>query len=521
MKSLLHSISKHHLLILSIFYFIFLLINLTLLPIFNDESIYLDWGWISLHVPGNAFLSLTDAKQPLLIWIFGIFATVFPDPLVAGRLVSVLIGTLTIVGVYSLAKKLFDKQTAFFASLIYAIMPIFVFYNRQALMEASIGCVGIWSGSILLSLLQKSTLKRGVLLGIILGLGFFIKSSALLFIISAAVVILFYLWREKKKTLFSSFLAVLGGTFIVDFFLLTNPLFWQTFSSNDRYAYTAEELLLFPFIQWLISFYGFLQIGFVYVTPLVFIAALWGMYLLIKKSMPYSLGILCYFILALLLEIFTVKSQSQRYLVDFLPFFSIPAAYVFKNLWQKNNIKKTLVIISLLISFALSLMVLFVPDAYIMQTAKISPYSDTEDTYGYTAGYGINQTIQYIQAHSVPSQPTMVLFALWTGNPENALDVYSFKSQNLFPLRIDSKLFPNINNYQCMTSSYPLFFVTRDGNLAGMDKYFSLEKTIPTHDPAYSIKIYTLKKDCKGKTVSLSDAYLPLINKELEIKMGQ
>src|SRR6266404_5132968 len=83
-------------------YFLLNTINLGLLPIFNDESIYLDWGWLSIHVPGNAYISLTDAKQPLLIWIFGIFATIFPDPLFAGRFVSVIIGSLTLAGIYSL-----------------------------------------------------------------------------------------------------------------------------------------------------------------------------------------------------------------------------------------------------------------------------------------------------------------------------------------------------------------------------------------------------------------------------------
>src|SRR6266568_2031757 len=515
----LDKFSKHPLLILFIFYFIFTFINLTLLPIFNDESIYLDWGWLSIHVPGNAYISLTDAKQPLLIWIFGIFATIFPDPLFAGRFVSVIIGSLTLAGIYSLSKKLLDKQTAFLSSLIYAITPIFVFYNRQALMEASVACVGIWSGSMLLTLLQKPSLKRGILLGIILGLGFFTKSSTLLFIVSATILVLFYLWREKKKRLFSSFLVTLVSIFIVDFILLINPLFWQTFSSNSRYAYTIGELLMFPFIPWAVHFYGFLEIGFVYITPFVFLASLWGIYLLIKKRVTYTVGIFFYFIFALLLEIFTVKGQSQRYLVDFLPFLSIPAAYVLGNFWQGSNVKKISVVISLFIPFAPSLMILFAPDAYIVQLAKVSSYSDTSDVYGYTAGYSINETLQYIKEHSVPNKPTIVFFALWTGNPENAMDVYSFKSANLYPLRIDSRFFPNLTSYQCMTSDFPTYFVTRDGIRAGLDNYFFLKKTIPTHDPAYAIKIYTPSKHCHGKTLSLSDVYLQLINKEMEIKL--
>ena len=36
-------------------YVLFRLSNLTLLPIFNDEAIYLDWGWRETHSAGNLY----------------------------------------------------------------------------------------------------------------------------------------------------------------------------------------------------------------------------------------------------------------------------------------------------------------------------------------------------------------------------------------------------------------------------------------------------------------------------------
>ncbi len=44
------------------------LVNLTALPIFNDEAIYVNWGQIMVNKPGFAFYSLFDGKQPLLMW---------------------------------------------------------------------------------------------------------------------------------------------------------------------------------------------------------------------------------------------------------------------------------------------------------------------------------------------------------------------------------------------------------------------------------------------------------------------
>jgi 4-amino-4-deoxy-L-arabinose transferase-like glycosyltransferase len=95
--------------------FLIHLINITKLPIFNDESIYLDWAWTSWHIPGHAFDSLLDAKQPLMIWIFGLSEMIFADPLFAGRLVSVLFGLLTAIGIYLVTLRLFRNSVAHFA----------------------------------------------------------------------------------------------------------------------------------------------------------------------------------------------------------------------------------------------------------------------------------------------------------------------------------------------------------------------------------------------------------------------
>lgn len=75
------------------------LINVTILPIFNDESIYLRWGW--LEVQSNSwFIPLYDGKQPLLTWAFGYAQVYFTDPLFGARLVSIATGLLTLLGIF-------------------------------------------------------------------------------------------------------------------------------------------------------------------------------------------------------------------------------------------------------------------------------------------------------------------------------------------------------------------------------------------------------------------------------------
>lgn len=73
------------LLSLVIVYLALTLTNLTKLPIFVDEALYLRWAQIAWHDASWRFISLTDGKQPLYVWTVIPFMKVISDPLLAGR----------------------------------------------------------------------------------------------------------------------------------------------------------------------------------------------------------------------------------------------------------------------------------------------------------------------------------------------------------------------------------------------------------------------------------------------------
>jgi hypothetical protein len=386
-------------------------------------------------------------------------------------------------------------------------------------MESAVACIGIWSCLALLNLLKNSTTRNGVSLGALLGIGFFIKSSTLLFLFSSATIVLVYLFKKKQSALFKAYVISLGTFFLVDLLLFINPIFWQTFASNNRYAYSFSELFTFPVSSWLMHLWGFFEIGFVFFTPIVFLFALVGIFFMWREKETTHKIFLVYFIVSLLLEIFSVKSQNQRYLVSFLPFLVIPAVFVCSHLWQ-NIWKKSFVMLAFVIPFVLSLFLIFRPDDYIFQLSKLSSYSDSGYIRGQASGYGITDAMEYITDRTTPTQPTLVLFGLTIGNPESAVDVYSQKNPQLYALHMDSQFFPGIEQYQCLTSDYPVFFVTRMDQLAGMERYFSLEKSFINPDKHYSVRVYTLKKECTGKSLSLSALYQPAINQLHFVKTG-
>ena len=519
MESLINFLKKNkNFVLLFSLYFFFTLINLTALPIYNDESIYLDWGWLETHLSGHLFESLYDAKQPLLMWIFGIFGKFIQDPLIAGRLVSVIIGSATMIGIYLIAKRLFDKKTATLASAVFSITPIFIFYNKMALMEAAIACIGIWSFKFLLDLIDHPRQKSSILLGLTLGLGFFIKSSSLLFISSTLMILLFLIFFKKNFFLFKHLGIILLTILAVDLLLLIEPLFWETFASNSRYSLSPSEVLTLPVNLWLKNFLGFFEIGTLFMTPFVFLGSLIGIALWIKKRNKKMLAFLTYFIFALALEILSVKNQSQRYIVAFLPFLVVPVSYSLTLLWERNRLFKLIPVAVLLFCFYFSIRLLLNPVFYIIDFSRISPvYSDTVYIYGPTAGFGVKDAADYL-TEKAKKKFIIVGFALNAGNPESGVDVYLSYNKNVGNLHIDGKIIPNVNNYECLSSKYPVYFVSRDEQLVGLEKFFQKETAFRNPYGNYSIGIYKLKSNCTGKTLSLLDFYQPSLEVLKEIK---
>ena len=78
--------------LLALVYLLTRLPNLTSIPVFGDEAIYLRWSQLIKNVETLRFVPLTDGKQPLYMWLTVPFLKIVPDPLYAGRFLSVLIG---------------------------------------------------------------------------------------------------------------------------------------------------------------------------------------------------------------------------------------------------------------------------------------------------------------------------------------------------------------------------------------------------------------------------------------------
>lgn len=489
---------KHIPFYLAALYFLLRLPFITRLPIFNDESIYLDWANRIIQGAVSPFYSLYDGTQPLLLWVFGAFSKVFPDPLFAGRLVGVLAGFAAMIGLYKLGKRVAGWEVASLAALFYIATPLFVFFDRQALMESSIAAIGVWSFYLLVGFLQSWRLKDMALLGILLGFGFFIKSSAAVFLAPVVTILFasFYYFPRRRREL-----AVGAFSLIVLFLVTVTPLFFQEqartiFSGSNRYIMSFSELLRFPVRVWSSNLVNALEILFWHLFPSTFIFAGFAAFLSFKKKDIRGLPWL-WFLLSLLLVVLLARSVHPRYLVAYTAPIIIFAAQ--GALYLIKKFSKVLLFLAVGLPLAVSLVLIFSPRSYLELLAKFTKTSDLQ-TYVWadTSGYGIDQVRAFLEEEARVS-PVFVGVRLDSGNPESAMFAYygANKNRRIQAIYFDKRVIDVPETLEFIESTVPLIFISRSENLAGMEKYLTEVKRFYKPDKVHFIGVYTLKEKRK------------------------
>lgn len=479
-----------------LFFLLLRLINLSLLPIFNDESIYLDWGWRSTHVPGLLFYSLYDAKQPLLLWIFGIVGYLTNDPIWSGRLVSVLTGLLTLIGIYLISVKYFSKTIALLAGLIYICIPIFVFYDRQILMESALCAVNIYSLYFLLQTLETNKTKYIIFLGVVLGIGFFIKSTSLVFLFLTTIILFTSNKKLLKNKIVYKKISIMYVSFLsVILLLLIQPKFWETLHTNSRYVLSISEIFTQSLYYWIDKLYKQMVIGIYLISPLVLFSLIWGSILLLKNKYKYYYIILFWFYSGLIIEFIFIRSANPRYLVSFLPLLCIICAYGIFSI-KNNFLRYITAILILIIPLILSLQLVTNPISYLkFYSGGLFP----EYLYGQTSGFGINEVVQDLTTIA-ERDPIIVGMAINAGNPESALQSLLQNKKNITITYFDISQFKDsVNGIECIIFPNSVYFISRDEQQAGLNKFLFLQKTYKHPYSEYKLGLYKFKTDCEGE----------------------
>lgn len=379
---------------LAALYLILRLPNLTLQPIFADEAIYIRWAQVMRSEPTLRFLPLSDGKTPLFMWSMIPLFKIFEDPLFAGRFLSLTSGFATLLGVFALTWKAFNSKAAFWAALLYAVVPYTVFFDRMALVDSMLSAFTVWALFFAILLAQKVRLDLALILGFILGGAWLTKTPAVLNLLLLPTTILaFKRVKKDRLTLLKLFLFWAVAIFMALVMynaLRLGPNFHLLSSRNTDYVFSPLELIgrpLDPFIphlrdiaDWFPKLLTWPVIGLI----------VYGFLVMVKTKNRSGGVILLWALIPLLLSMAFLRTFTARYLLSSIPLFLILGGYGIEKI-SNRILTLMLVILVMLLSLKFDYELLTNPPPQSLPREERQGYFEQ-----WTAGYGFKEIARFL-----------------------------------------------------------------------------------------------------------------------------
>ncbi|MDD2224575.1 MAG: glycosyltransferase family 39 protein [Candidatus Shapirobacteria bacterium] len=408
------------LILISGFYFFSRLQNLTSIPVFGDEAIYIRWAQIIQSEETLRFIPQTDGKQPLFMWINAVTLKLISDPLISGRIVSVFAGFGLILllffttaiflnyedkekNIFKFIKNSIDKKfySSIFSSLIYCLIPFTFFFDRMALADTLLSFFGLAALLFSFLLSKYPKLDLSLILGAILGFSWLTKSPAIYFIVLSFVTFLLFNYRNFKLIILPIISSIIA--FLIYNILRLGPQFSQIAVRNKDYVWSISEILKHPFDPLNPHLLDTLSLYNQYISWPLLIFSLVGLILLLiktKKSKNLNfkyLVLIFWWILPLIANAAMAKVFTARYILFTLPPLIILISIGFLNFLTKikSNILKFIFIITV---FTLNINFIY--------KISVDPFHQkiysTETGYlsDWTSGWGIKESADFLKQRS-------------------------------------------------------------------------------------------------------------------------
>lgn len=377
--------------------------NLTKLPLFTDESIYIFWGKFMATDYSNWFISVTDGKPPLLIWMmFPLFHVLPQDAyLIVGRLPSVMAGFASVVGMYFLAKLLFKNVwSGIIAAALYMVTPFFLFHDRLAIYDALLTSTLIWTTYFAIRTAYTLKLRDAILWGISLGFAFLSKATALTFLGLLPVIICILLFKKdllkswKKLAMFTVIASVLG--YGINSIQRLSNAYYLTERKTAEFQIPLNELLADPLQKTFSNLNAVFGWIIPYVTiPLFVLGVAAFIYLFIKKW-RIGLALLILWIIPVIFLATVGRIIFPRYFVFTIPYFLLPISFLIPELMKYKKFKYKWFVLA---AFFLILIPALKFDHKLLTDPVNAPFPTTDKyqyIYDHPSGYGLDQVFEYI-----------------------------------------------------------------------------------------------------------------------------
>lgn len=421
-------------LVLLIAYFALRLPNLTLQPIFADEAIYVRWAQVMKAEPTLRFLPVTDGKTPLWMWILMPLFTFISDPLLAGRLLSVFCGSLTLIGVLFLAWKYFNRGTGFWAGLLFVVTPYLVFFDRMALADSLLSAFSLWSLIFALLLVEYKRLDLAMILGGILGGGWLTKTPGIFSVVSLPIALIsFQKWRKERPEVYKILgLMLVSIVIALGFYniLRLGPSFDSLSSRNGDYIHPLTHLLTSPFDPFIPHLRDLVEWFPKLITLPILGVIFGGIILAVFKWNRVALAIIGWSLFPLIVEMALLRTFTTRYILFTIPPLLFIGGWFIAEMISRVGKHKVFLIGILLSLILVPTMLTNIKLLTNPETADLPRETRRGYFEDWTAGQGLKEIALFLQERA-KERSVVVGTAGGFGTLPDGLFIYLDKAENI------------------------------------------------------------------------------------------
>ncbi len=391
----------------------------------------------AIRVAGRAFpLMIYDYLGTVNTYLVIPFFALLGIDVISLRLMALIIGALTIVLAYGVAREIFDEKVAALSALLLSVHPSFIFWSRQGVYLTSV--ISALSMGSLLAFLRwyRQEKARYLYLGsLLLGLGLFAKFSFLWFLVGLLLALVTVRKRVLPRlviptqgTLALLFLT-LGSLPLILFNLQTRgtveiirKYLFTSYLGVNNLAFGANFLIRLH--QFIVLLQGgqFWYLGEVWANsfyPPLFLSALLSIIPLLSKEREWVLKIaflVVILITMLPLSAFTPTGLKLAHYVIFLPLPQILLAASL-GLWMRQEPKRLFLPAALLVATVLFLFDLRVDtgyhraltrtggfDGYTEAIYQLTPYLEEKGAPTVAMDWGIRNNVLFLTQGRVDPQ---------------------------------------------------------------------------------------------------------------------
>lgn len=404
--------------------------NLTRLPIFVDEALYLRWAQIAWKDASWRFISLTDGKQPLYIWFVIPFMKLFSDPLYAGRFASVVSGLISVYGMGYLGWLLGNKRVGFFAMILTALSPYLFFYYRFGIMESTLIASIIWVTNLSVILARTRRLDVALILGMVTGAALLVKSSALFFCLMIPISYLLSINFKKPFTRDSfKYLFLVAIVWVLAYVIYNvqrlSPWMHMIGEKNSFFTVEYSDVFEEPMRLWN-NFLDVWRWQIAYTTIPVLLLFLIGVKeLFVSDKRKFWLTLIWLFG-PMLGTVAVARLFAPRYILYVTPFILLLASYGLAQI-KYLKITRTVLILATILPAIL---------IYRQITDPIHfPYVSVDEGYvnGWSAGNGVKQIAEWalVRASSHPGSRIHIYTEGTFGILPHGIELYAQGPKNI------------------------------------------------------------------------------------------